>query len=209
MTTTHYTITKTSTKTGEVPAHISGYTRIEARTRKVESRANTIDIPTSQMPDTSDVPAALRPLVDSAIMDACEQVLYNFVIGTATSTSPSIPASLFTIEALSASTANRRMTSSTLLGLWRNSSKYILEIAPKLTEQTGSAKLRYAANIERHEKRLAALTGKSPETALSASDLDKLMVNLHDSDADSQLGIYLAERTEEVRAKLSEDTDAL
>lgn len=206
---THYTITKTITKTGTVPDHVTGKTRVETRTRKPEARAYTIDIPTDQMPDTSDVPAQFRALIDSALMDACEQVLGAFITNPTTQGSPSIPASLFTLDALLASSASRRMTSAALLGLWRNSSKYILEIAPKLAEQTGSAHLRYAANIERHERRLAALTGKSPETALSASDLDKLMVNLHDDDADTQLGQYLAERTEEIRAKLCEDTDAL
>jgi endonuclease III len=205
--TIHYHITKTVTKTDEVPAHKGEHTRIEVRTRKPEARAYTIDIPNAEMPNTGDVPSQFRSLVDSALTDACEQVLATFI--TTNAGASTVPCSLFSLEALLASSANKRMTSAILLGLWKSSSKYVLEIAPRLQEMTGSAKLRYAANVERHERRLTALTGKSPETALSAADLDKLLINLHDDDADTQLGQYLAERTEEIRAKLAEDTDAL
>ena len=158
-----YTITTTRTKVADVPAVPPLTVRVETRVRKPESKAYTVDIPTS----------------------------------------------LFTLENLLASSAQRRMTAAMLLGMWRSSSKYILDIAPKLQSYTGSQALRYAANIERHEKRLTALTGRSPETVLSASDLDKLLVNLHDDDVDTPFGTYLADRTEEVRSKLVEDSDAL
>jgi hypothetical protein len=69
--------------------------------------------------------------------------------------------------------------------------------------------LRYQANIEKHEKRLAALTGKNPELNMSAEDLDKLMVNLAEADSETPYGEYLAQRTEEIRSKLVEDSEAL
>ena len=204
-----YTITTTRTKVADVPAVPPLTVRVETRVRKPESRAYTVDIPTTAWIDTREVPAQFRPLVDSALLDTCEQVLNTFVTSKATAGNPSIPTSLFTLENLLIASAQRRMTAAMLLGMWRSSSKYILDIAPKLTSMTGSALLRYQANIERHEKRLTALTGRNPETALSASDLDKLLVNLHDDDADTPFGTYLADRTEEVRSKLVEDSDAL
>lgn len=209
--TTHYTITTTRTKVADVPACPAMHTRIETRTRKPESRAHTVDIPTSAWHAVTceTIPTQFRALVEAALLDSAEAVLSRFVTNTATRGNASIPASLFTLEALLANSATARMTVATLLGMWRNSSKYVLDVAPKLTEYEGSRLLKYKANIERHEKRLAALASKSPETSLSADDLDKLLTNLHDSDADSAYGNYLADRTEEVRAKLTEDGDAL
>ena len=204
-----YTITTTRTKVADVPAAIAGFTRVETRVRKPESKAYTVDIPVAAMPDTSDVPAQFRPLVDSALLDACETQLNTFVTSKATAGNPNIPASLFTLESLLTATAARRMTSAMLLGLWRNSSKYVLDVAPKLTTLTGSQLLRYQANIEKHEKRLTALCGRYPELTLSAADLDKIMVNLADDDAETQFGVYLADRTEEIRGKLTEDSEAL
>lgn len=204
-----YTITTTRTKLAEVPAQPAQTVRIETRVRKPESKAYTVDIPTSSWIDTSDVPAQYRALVDSALMDCAETVLNVFTTSKATAGNQNIPATLFSLDNLLASNANRRMTSAMLLGLWKNSNKYVLDIAPKLATMTGSALLRYQANIERHEKRLAALTGKNPETTLSATDLDKIMLNLADDDNETQLGSYLADRTEEIRAKLTEDSDAL
>lgn len=206
---TTYLITTTRTKLADVPAPVAMHTRVETRTRKPESRAYTVDIPATAMPDTSEVPAQFRPLVDSALLDACESVLNTFVTSKATAGNANIPATLFTLESLLTATASRRMTSAMLLGMWRNSSKYVFDVAPKLTSMTGSQLLRYQANIERHEKRIAALAGRSPELSLSAADLDKLMVNLADDDADTPFGVYLADRTEEIRAKLVEDSDAL
>ena len=204
-----YHITLTRTKFAEVPAVPAASVRIETRTRKPESRAYTVDIPASAWIDTGDVPTQYRALVDSALLDCAEQVLNTFVTSKATAGNPYIPVTMFTLDSLLGASAARRMTAAMLLGLWKSSSKYVLEIAPKLSTMQGSSLLRYQANIERHEKRLTALTGRNPETALSASDLDKLMVNLHDDDADTPFGIYLADRTEEIRAKLVEDSDAL
>ena len=206
---TTYTITTTRTKVAEVPAVPAASVRIETRVRKPESKAYTVDIPATSWIDTSDVPAQYRALVDSALTECAESVLNTFVTSKATAGNPSIPATLFTLDSLLAASATKRMTSAMLLGMWKASSKYVLDIAPKLASYTGSQALRYAANIERHEKRLTALTGRNAETALSASDLDKLMVNLHDDDADTPFGVYLADRTEEIRAKLVEDSDAL
>ena len=206
---TTYLITTTRTKVSEVPAVPAASVRIETRVRKPESKAYTVDIPATAWIDTSDVPAQYRALVDSALTECAESVLNTFVTSKATAGNPSIPAALFTLDSLLAASATKRMTSAMLLGMWKASSKYVLDIAPKLSTMQGSALLRYQANIERHEKRLTALTGRNAETALSASDLDKLMVNLHDDDADTPFGIYLADRTEEIRAKLVEDSDAL
>jgi hypothetical protein len=44
---------------------------------------------------------------------------------------------------------------------------------------------------------------------MSAEDLDKLMVNLTEADSETPYGEYLAQRTEEVRSKLVEDSEAL
>lgn len=206
---TTYTITTTRTKLAEVPAQPAQTVRIETRVRKPESKAYTVDIPTTSWIDTSDVPAQYRALVDSALTECAESVLNVFVTSKATAGNPSIPAGLFALDNLLASNANKRMTSAMLLGMWRNSSKYVLDIAPKLANMTGSALLRYQANIERHEKRLTALCSRNPETTLSSSDLDKIMLNLADDDNETQLGSYLADRTEEIRAKLTEDSDAL
>ena len=206
---TTYAITTTRTKFAEVPAVPVASVRIETRVRKPESRAYTIDIPSTAWINTGDVPTQYRALVDSALLDCAEQVLNTFITSKATAGNPSIPVTLFTLDNLLGASAARRMTAAMLLGMWKASSKYVLEIAPKLSTMQGSSLLRYQANIERHEKRLTALTGRNAETALSASDLDKLMVNLHDDDADTPFGIYLADRTEEIRAKLVEDSDAL
>ena len=204
-----YTITTTRTKFADVPQVPAQSVRIETRVRKPESKAFTVDIPATKWIDTSEVPTQYRALVDSALLDCAEQVLNGFVTSKATAGNPQIPVSLFELDALLASSATKRMTSAMLLGMWRNSNKYVLDVAPKLTTMTGSQLLRYQANIERHEKRLAALCSRNPELSLSASDLDKIMVNLADDDADTAFGAYLADRTEEVRGKLTEDSEAL
>ena len=211
MTTTNttYTITTTRTKVADVPAPIASHVRIETRIRKPESKAFTIDIPTTHWLNTDDVPSVYRALVDSALLDCAEGVLNVFVTSKATAGNSNIPANLFTLENLLASSANKRMTAALLIGMWRNSTKYVMDVAPKLTSLQGSPLLRYQANIERHEKRLAALCSRAPESSLSASDLDKLMVNLADEDSETAFGAYLADRTEEVRSKLVEDSDAL
>ena len=206
---TTYTITTTRTKVADVPAIPAQSVRIETRVRKPESKAFTVDIPATKWIDTSDVPTQYRALVDSALLDCAESVLNGFVTSKATAGNPQIPVSLFELDALLASSATKRMTSAMLLGMWRNSNKYVLDVAPKLTTMTGSQLLRYQANIERHEKRLAALCSRNPELSLSAADLDKIMVNLADDDADTAFGAYLADRTEEVRGKLTEDSEAL
>jgi len=206
---TTYTITTTRTKFAEVPAVPAQSVRIETRVRKPESKAFTVDIPSTRWIDTSDVPTQYRALVDSALLECAEQTLNGFVTSRTTAGNPQIPVTLFELDALLASSATKRMTSAMLLGMWRNSNKYVLDVAPKLATMTGSQLLRYQANIERHEKRLAALCGRYPELALSATDLDKIMVNLAADDADTQFGIYLADRTEEIRSKLTEDSEAL
>lgn len=208
-TATTYTITTTRTKVADVPAPVAQHVRIETRVRKPESRAYTVDIPSASWIDTSDCPGQYRVLVDSALLDCAESVLNVFVTSTKTAGNPSIPATMFTIESLLAQNAAKRMTAAMLIGLWRNSSKYVLDVAPKLTSLQGSQLLRYQGAIEKHEKRLTALCGKNPETSLSAEDLDKMMVNLAADDADTQYGQYLADRTEEVRAKLVDVEDAL
>lgn len=206
---TSYAITMTRTKTADVPAPIAAHVRIETRIRKPESRAYTVDIPTDQWISTSDVPSAFRPLVDSALIECAEQQLNVFTTSKQTAGNLFIPSSLFTIDALLTASAAKRMAAAMLIGMWRNSTKYVMSVAPKLTEYTGSQLLRYQANIEKHEKRLAALCGKQPELSLSADDLDKLLVNLADVDSDTAYGQFIADRTEEIRGKLIEDADAL
>lgn len=209
MTTAAYTITITRTKVQDVPAPLAQHIRIETRVRKPESRAYTVDIPTASWVDTSDCPVQYRSLVDSAFVDCAESVLNGFVTNTKTAGNNQIPATLFVLERLLAQNAAKRMTSAMLIGMWRNSSKYVFDVAPKLATMQGSQLLRYQAAIEKHEKRLAALCGRSPETAMIADDLDKLMVNLSADDAETQYGQFIADRTEEVRAKLVDVEDAL
>lgn len=206
---TTYQITTTRTKFADVPAPIAAHVRIETRVRKPESRAYTVDIPTTAWIDTSSCPVQFKPLVDSALLDAAEKVLSGFVTSTATRGNQHIPAKLLELDNLLNATASCRMTVAQLIGMWRNSSKYILDVAPKLAQYAGTQLLRYQVNIERHEKRLGLLVGKNAETTLSATDLDKIMLNLADDDSDTPFGAYLADRTEEVRGKLAEDSDAL
>lgn len=208
-TATTLAITLTRTKTTDVPAPIAGHIRLETRTRKPESRAYTVDVPLSMWPTADDVPTVFRALVESALIDAGESALATFVTSRATAGNLNIPTTLLSLDALLTNTAAKRMTVALLLGMWRNSTKYVMDVAPKLASYTGSAQLRYAANIERHEKRLAALVGRSPELSLSAADLDKLLVNLHEDDESTPFGEFLATRTEEVRSKLAEDSEAL
>ena len=127
-----YTITTTRTKVADVPAVPPLTVRVETRVRKPESKAYTVDIPTTAWIDTSDCPVQYRTLVDSALLECAENVLNTFVTSKATAGNPNIPTSLFTLENLLASSAQRRMTAAMLLGMWRSSSKYILDIAPKL-----------------------------------------------------------------------------
>lgn len=206
---TTYTITVTSPKTTDVPAPLAGHVRLDIRTRKPESRAYTVDVPLTAWPDVSEVPTVYRSLVASALIEAGESVLQTFVTSTKTAGNRQLPAALLSLDSMLASAESKRMTAAVLIGMWRNSCKYRLQIAPKLTTLQGSKLLQYKAAIERHEKRLAALCGKSPETSLSADDLDKIMLNMADEDADTPLGAYFADRTEQVRAKLADDSDAL
>lgn len=202
-------ITRTRTKLQEVPTPVAGCQRIETRVRKPESLAYTIDVPTTLLPNVDAVPTIYRPLVESAVADALEEVLKGFVTSTKTAGNMQLPATLLALENLLAQSAAKRMTSAMLIGLWRNSSKYMLDVAPKLTSLQGSQLLKYKAAIEKHEKRLTALCGREPEASLSADDLDKLLVNLTDTDANSQYGQFLADRTEAVRGKLVDVDDAL
>lgn len=208
-TSTTYGITITRTKTEDMPSSIASHIRIVSRTRKPETKAFSIDIPTSQWIDTSDVPSQYKPLVDASLIELAEDALNGFVTSKATSGNLHVPSSLFTLASLLEASASKRMTAALLIGMWRNSVKYVLDVAPKLTSFVGSQLARYQANIERHERRLASLCGRNAEMALSAEDLDKLLVNLADADNDTPFGEYLATRTEEVRVKLVEDSDAL
>ena len=119
----NYLITTTRTKINDVPAPIPAHVRIETRTRKPESRAYTIDIPTHAWPSTDDVPTIYRALVDSALLDCAESVLNTFVTSRATSGNNSIPYTLLTLDSMLNASAAKRMTSALLLGMWRNSSK--------------------------------------------------------------------------------------
>lgn len=208
-TSTTYGITVTRTKVEDMPSPIASHIRIVSRTRKPETKAFSIDIPTSSWIDTSDVPSQYKPIVDAALLDCAEDALNVFVVSKATSGNLNIPITLFTLSSLLESSASKRMTAALLIGMWRNSTKYVLDVAPKLVSLTGGLLARYQANIERHERRLAALCGRTAELALSADDLDKLLVNLADADHETTFGEYLAIRTEEVRSKLVADSDAL
>lgn len=204
---TTFTITKTMagsdstmfTQPGDVVVSVD---------KRTPARSYSIAIPVTLWPVTEDVPAHYRALVNSALLASAEAILKQYLDST-NRDQTSIPCALFTLETLTARSVTSRMTSDLLLGLWKQTRKYVLSIAPKLTELTGSKLLAYKSRLELHEKRLSALTTKSPETKLSNADLDKILVNMDESDFDTDYGSYIAERVEVVRSKLAEDSDAL
>lgn len=176
--------------------------------KRSPARTYIVDVPTIQWPNTDDVPSAYRELVRGALLDAASKILAGYT-GNPARDQSAIPANLLALENLIAQGANDRMTSEALLNLWKQSKKYVFSIAPKLTELTGTNLLKYKAKIERMEKRLTALCGRTPETKLSGNDLDNILVNLTDDDLDTPFGEFVAIRCEEVRGKLSDDGDAL
>lgn len=208
---THFTIIKT-VGTEKIPAAQTpaGPTITIAIDKRTPARTYTVFIPAEQWPTLTDVPTTYRPLVNAALVNSAESILKNY-LDTANRDHTSIPMTAFTEEALLATSDLGRMTAERLLGLWRQSTKYVYSIAPKLVELAPNAArlAAYKQRLELHEKRLATLTTKTPETKLSNGDLDKLLVNMDDADFDTPYGAYLAERIETVRSKLAEDSDAL
>lgn len=176
------------------------------------ARTYSMDIPVTMWHGTQldTVPAQFRPLVQASLICSAEAILKTY-LDTANRDQTQIPCEMFTLDALLARNTTGRMTAELLLGMWKQTHKYIMGIAPKLTELTGNtAKLAaYKSRLELHEKRLTALTTKSPETKLSNADLDKILINMDEVDFDTDYGAYVAERVEYVRGKLTEDSDAL
>lgn len=206
----NYSITLVTTAADGViamPAVIANHVRVVCKKRN-PARTFVIDVPASQWPNTDDVPTAYRELVRGSLLDSASKILAGYT-GNPARDQAAIPASMFTLEALISQTTSDRMTSEALINLFRQSNKYVFSIAPKLTELAGSKLLAYKSRIERMEKRLAALCGRTPETKLSGNDLDNILVNLNDVDLDTPFGEFVAVRCEEVRAKLSEDSEAL
>lgn len=206
----NYLITTIATATDgtiAMPAPIANHVRVTCK-KRTPARTFVIDVPASVWPNTDDVPTAYRELVKASLLDSAGKILAGYT-GNPARDQAAIPASMFTLEALISQTTSDRMTSEMLVNLFRQSNKYVFSIAPKLTELTGTKLLAYKARIERMEKRLGALCGRTPENKLSGNDLDNILVNLNDIDLDTPFGEFVAVRCEEVRAKLSEDSEAL
>lgn len=177
--------------------------------KRTPARTYRVWVPAFIWPNVDDVPAIYRPLVQAALISAGETILKQR-LDTIGLDQSFIPLDTITLDKLvNASATSGRMSADQLLGLWRGTKKYILDVAPKLATLQGSQLLTYKAKIERFETLVKSLTMARPENKLSASNLDSIMLNLHDDDAESSYGIWIAQRTEEVRAKLIEDSEAL
>ena len=177
--------------------------------KRTPARTYRVWVPSYIWPNTDDVPAIYRPLVQAALITAGESILKQR-LDTVGLDQSFIPLDAITLDKLvNASATAGRMSADQLLGMWRGTKKYILDVAPKLATLQGSQLLAYKAKIERFETLVKNLTVAKPENKLSAANLDSIMLNLHDDDAESSYGIWIAQRTEEVRAKLIEDSEAL
>lgn len=177
--------------------------------KRTPARTYRVWVPSFIWPNTDDVPAIYRPLVQAALISAGESILKQR-LDTIGLDQSFLPLDTISLDKLvNASATSGRMSADQLLGLWRGTKKYILDVAPKLTTLQGSQLLTYKAKIERFETLIKNLTVAKPENKLSAANLDSIMLNLHDDDAESSYGIWIAQRTEEVRAKLIEDSEAL
>ena len=136
-------------------------------TERSPKRAYWIDIAPTLWPSVDDVPVAYREIVRGALMDSAKKILAGWLANPLRDKSEISEAAL-SFDALIANNTSSRMTSEQLVNLFKQSHKYIYHVAPKLTELTGTKLLNYKAGIERMEKRLAKLCGRTPENNLFA-----------------------------------------
>ena len=168
----------------------------------------TIAIPAQAWPDTADVPACYRALVDAMLLNNAEAILSKYV-KDATKSKAQIPLAMFSLEALTSVTTSGRMTGADLVNLWKQTHKYIYSVAVNLTSKTGSELLKYRANIEKHEKRIIALTSAKPEEKLTPKDVKMLLDTMSPEDADGTYASIVATRCEAVLEKQAVQDDAI
>lgn len=206
MTTQNFTIVKVTSSEDIKAVDNSVMITIQQR---IPTRYYSVAIPTTMWHGVAlaTVPDQFRPLVSGALELAAEKVLDSYLKGKNVETW--IPCDRFSLDNLLASSDAGRMTSARLMQLWRNSHKYLLGIAPRLTELQGSALLKLKSAIETHEKKLVLLCSKTAEDKLSQADLDKLLATLAPEDLESPLGEYIAVRYDEVSKKIEANAYAL
>lgn len=202
---THFTIYKTIT--GQTIASILATVTVTVQTRDPVAYW-TINIPNAQWPNIEDVPAIYRGLVGAVLLNNAESILSKYVKDS-TKSKASIPESLFSLECLVATTTNGRLTAADLINQWKQSHKYIYDVTAKLTSKVGSDLLKYKANIEKHEKRIAALASAKPEEKLSAKDVQALLNTLTVEDQDTPFGQLVMARCELVLEKQAIQDDAI
>lgn len=186
------------------PAHIE----LEV-SRRTPARYHRAYVPAAQWPNLDDVPSIYKPLVQAALVASAESIM-KARLDNATLDASFLPLSTITLEALlSTSAATGKMTADQLLGMWRGTAKYVLQVAPQFTVLTGSKLLAYKAKIEKFETQIKSLVSPKPETKLSAAALDRIMATLHTDDESGAYAAFIAAKTEEIRAKLIEDEDAI
>lgn len=186
------------------PGHI-----ILAVDKRTPARTFRAFIPLSCWPNTDDVPAIYRPLIDAALIQAGETILKQR-LDTVGLDQTILPVGAIELEKLlNASAMSGRITADQVLGMWRSTKKYILDVAPKLATLAPAQLLTYKTRIDRFETLVKYLALPKAEYKLTTANLDTIMINLHDDDLESNYGQYIAKRTEEIRAKLAEDSEAL
>lgn len=180
---------------------------------RAEKRHYGVLLPADSMPDTADVPANYRPIVDAALQLAAKGLLASY-LGDKTKTREFIPCDLLSadriLNAASEKALSAGMTPERLLVLWKATAKHA-SVAVKLAKQSGPALKAYQAAVSRHEERVRTLASKASKS-LSDSDLDKLLTNMDDDDYCTPYGFYVVAKIEAIRADRGneeEDIDSL
>lgn len=175
---------------------------------RAEKRHYGVTLPAVAMPNTDDVPANYRPIVDAALQLAAKGLLASY-LGDKTKTRDFIPCEALSsdriLNAASEKAMSAGMTPERLLALWKATSKHA-SVAVKLAKQTGPALKAYQAAVSRHEERVKTLASKASKS-LSDSDLDKLLTNMDDDDYTSPYGFYVVAKIEALRADRGNDDE--
>ncbi len=184
---------------------------IIAETRGENKRHYGVILPESAMPNTEDVPANYRAIVESALRNAAK-ALFTHYLGDKSKTKEFIPCDNLSAERImneaSEKALSHGMTPERLLSLWRATSK-ATTVSRKLATQSGPALKAYQRIVSKHEERVKTLASKASKS-LSLADLDKLITNMDDEDYTSPYGFYVVNKVESLRADIvGEDDDNL
>ena len=175
---------------------------------RAEKRHYGVVLPATAMPDTSDVPANYRPIVDAALQLAAKGLLASY-LGDKSKTREFIPREALSsdriLNAASEKAMSAGMTPERLLSLWKATSK-ALTVQRKLATQTGPALKAYQVTVSRHEERIKTLASKVSKS-LSDSDLDKLLTNMDDDDYSTPYGFYVVAKIEALRAERGDEEE--